>query len=338
MKDIWRQITDRKRWPKFIRRVNVSFRRFKRSEVLTFLLFVAIAAFFWTVQSSREENVQEFSINFEITNLPQEMVFTTQVPRQLRISMSDTNSRLFNYRYNHRLQTLHIDFERYADAVGNFRISAAELQSILSDTLMNTTRIVSVNPSFIDLRFAQTEGRMFPVALSGKYSPAENYRLRDIKIIPDSVTINAPTSVLDTLRCVYAIDSCHWNLRDTLTQTLSLELPIGVKATPSHIRMEVPVVQYVEKRFEQIVLQVKDEPQGKHLVVFPYSIDINCLVDFQDYRIITSDMFEATVSYNDIVSPNEESRFLPIKVTFNGPAQSVTNISFQPSKAEYVIE
>lgn len=335
----WQQINDRTRWPKFLRRVNVSFRRVKRREVLTFLLFVAIAAFFWTVQTAREETVQEFVVMLEVTDQPQDMVFTTHVPSQLRVSLSDTNARLFNYGYNHRLQTLSVDFERYADAMGDFRISAAELQSLLSDQLMPTSRVVSVNPSLIDARFAQTEGRRFPVRLSGVYLPADNHRMHAITIVPDSVIINAPSSVLDTLRFVSTLDSCHWDLTDTLTQRLALDLPIGVKATPSHVTVTVPVVQYVEKVFDNVVVQVTDVPDGHRLVVFPYAVRLSCLADFTSFRTITADMFRVTVSYADLpAAAPTPNAFLPIHVTYQGPSEAVTNVSVFPAQAEYVAE
>lgn len=340
MKGPWQQISDRKRWPKLLRKVNVSFRRLKRGEVLTFLLFVAIAIFFWTVQTAREESVRDYVITLEVTDQPQDMVFTTHVPKQLRVALTDTNTKLFNYIYNHRLQTVSVNFERYADAVGNFRISAAELQSLLSAQLMNTTRIVSVSPSLIDARFAQTEGRRYPVkVLADRYQPAENYRLHDIEIIPDSVTINAPSSVLDTMSYVIAIDSMHVGLQDTLRQQLTLDLPIGVKATPAKVHVVVPVVQYVEKVFDQIVVQVIDQPRNHRLVVFPYAVRVTCLVDFTSYREITSDMFSATVSYHDInEAESTNGHYLPIRIVYNGPQHVVTNVVAHPTRAEYVIE
>ena len=339
MKKIWQQITGQKHWPRFIRRVNISFRRVKRREVLTFLLFVAIASFFWIVQTSREESVQDFYVTLEVKNQPQDKVFTTHVTQQFKVSLSDTNAKLFNYGYNHRLETLSVDFDRYADALGNFRISAAELQSLISAQLMNTTRVVAVTPSGIDARFALTEGRKYPVRVKGAYHPAENYRLHDIILRPDSVTINAPSSVLDTLQYVYAIDSCYWGLRDTLRQNLALELPIGVKATPASVQVMVPVVQYVEKTFNHVVLQAEGVPQRKRMVVFPYTVAITCLVDFSSYSAITSDMFTATVSYADAIGlDGEMAQYLPIRVQYNGPTEAVNNIAVRPAMAEYVIE
>lgn len=338
MKKIWQQITGQKHWPRFIRRVNISFRRVKRREVLTFLLFVAIAAFFWIVQTSREDTTTDFTVALIIDDQPQDVVFTTHVPKQLRVSLTDTNARLFNYGYRHSVQSLHVNFERYADAIGNFRVSAAELQSLLSAQLKSSTHIQAVSPSIVDARFAQTEGRKVPVRVTGAVLPAPNYRLHAVLIQPDSVMVHAPNAVLDTLRYVYANGGTHTNLRDSLVEELALELPIGVKATPASVRRTVPVVQYVEKVFEQIPIQVADSVSGTRVIVFPYAARISFLVDMNDYRHITPDMFDVTVSQAECPAGGERHGFLPIHVSYHGPDNEVDNISVTPARAEYVIE
>ena len=338
MSDLWQQISDSKRWPKFIRRVNVSIRRIRRREVLTFLLFVAIAGFFWTVQTSREENVQDFVVQLNVTDLPQNIVFTTHVPQQLRVSMSDTNARLFNYRLKDRMSHLDVKFERYADAVGNFRLSGAELQSLLSAELESTTRIVSVSPALIDALFALTEGRKFPVRLAAQYAPGDNYRMRDIRIVPDSVIINAPSSVLDTLQCVYATDVNRLYLCDTLVEMLDLDLPIGVKSTPAQVKVTIPVVKYVEKVFEQVVVNTTDVPQGHRLITFPYSVRLSCLVDFSRYTDTTADLFDVTVSYDSIRHDDPDQHFLPITVRYRGNDDAVSAITLSQDRAEFVLE
>lgn len=328
-----------------VRRVNVLFRRASREGVLTFLLFVLIAAFFWTVQTAREESSEEFEVELLIEDQPQDRVFTTRVPSTLKVTLVDTNARLFNYRYNQAMEELKVDFERYADVSGNFRISAAELQSLLRSELKSTTKITAMSPSLIDARFAQTEGRKFEVRLRNDYRLADNYRMHEIVIEPDSVTINAPTAVLDTLQWVWAQEKVVPELlRDTLYETLTLELPLGVKATPNHVHVIVPVSQYVEKVFEQVVLQTTGVPANKQLVVFPYAVKVSCLVDFECYRDLHEEDFEVTVNYGDIGRPTTDdgqpipANKLPIEVHFGGDREAVTNIKVEPAWAEYVVE
>jgi len=321
----------------FIRRVNVLIHRMRRGQVGTFLIFVAIAFFFWLVWTSREETASEFIVVFDVEAQPQDMVFTTHVPQDLKVTISDTYSRLSNYRLSKRLDTLSVNFERYADVLGNFRISAAELQSLLMAGLESSTRIVTVSPSLIDARFAQTEGRKYPVSITGTYTVAENHRIRPIEIVPDSVVINAPAAVLDTLKTVYATTKGMLDMTDTLKEELFLNLPNGVKATPSKVKVTIPVAQYVEKKIEQVEVQILKEPENRHLVVFPYSVSLTCLVDFDFYRRISAQEFVVSVNYDSISNP-ESQGVLPINVQYVGPPEIVTNVQIFPKTAEYVIE
>lgn len=309
----------------------------RRGEVGTFLVFVAIAMFFWGVQTAREVTASEFIVKFYVEEQPQDMVFTTYVPKELKVTISDTYSRLSNYRLNNRLDSLSVNFERYADVLGNFRISAAELQSLLMAGLESSTRVVTVSPSLIDARFAQTEGRKYPVVITGSYTVADNHRIRPIQIIPDSIVINAPAAVLDTLKSVYAITSGQQNMTDTLEEVLSLNLPNGVKATPSKVKVIIPVAQYVEKTLDQVEVQILNEPKNRHLVVFPYSVSLTFLVDFDHYRNITPQDFIVSVNYDNI-DEQETQGNLPISVSYIGPPDIVTNVNITPSTAEYVIE
>ena len=328
------------KWPVLVRRVNVFIQRTSRTEVLTFLLFVAIAAFFWFVQTRAEVTDSEFTVHLVIRDQPQDKVFTTRVPSELKVTISDTNSRLFNYGFHDRLDTLAIDFERYADAVGNFRVSAAELQSLLREELEGSTKIVSVSPTLIDARFAQTEGRRIPVRLAHHYRIADNHRIRPVLIEPDSVTVNAPSTVLDTMRWVFTMPSGQrvQLLTDTLTEQLQLSLPLGVKATPSHVKVTVPVSEYVQKVFDRLVVRVQGEPEGYRLVVFPYAVRLSCLVDIGTYRTLTDDQFLVTADYRD-VPVDVHAGSIPLTVRYVGAdTTAVTCLTLSPATAEYVIE
>lgn len=323
--------------PTIIRIVNILIGRTSRREVLTFLLFVLLSFVFWIIQTSREESIAEYYVEFVIEDQPQDMVFTTHVPNQLKVAVEDNNINLLNYAYDDRLKALVVDFERYADATGNFRISAAELQSLIRMELNGSTKITSISPSLIDARFAQTEGRKFPIYIHGQFLPADNYRIRPAKVKPDSVIINAPTAVLDTMKQVYTILTKHAELRDTLREVLSLDLPLGVKATPAEVTVTVPVAQYVERVFDNVHIRALHVPNGRQLTIFPLAARISCLVDFNSFNQISASDFEVTVDYDSITSNGQDR--LPIAVRFLGPEeQVVSNVNISPRQVEFIIE
>lgn len=310
--------------------------RANRGEVLTFLVFVFISIFFWVAVTAYEETASSYRVELRIEGQPQDIVFTTRVPEELRVTITDKNLQHTNYSYKRRLRRLTVNFERYADAMGNFRISGAELQSLLRNELVSSSQITSISPSLIDARFSVTQGRRIPVRLNATYLPADNHRSRPAVFEPDTVIINAPSAVLDTLSYVATVRSQHYDITDTLSETLALDLPLGVKATPAHVQVTVPVTQYVEKVFDHLPIHVMGAPDGKRITVFPYQARLTCNVDFGHYRDLNDDDFALSIHYDDITS--DTLRLLPLRVEYLGPSDVVTGIAVSPQLVEFVIE
>lgn len=312
------------------------FGRTSRHEMLVFLIFVLVSISFWVAQTAYEERPAEYNVALVIEGQPQDIVFTTHLPQELKVTIKDKNHQHVNYSYSHHVQQLTVNFERYADAMGNFRISGAELQSLLRAELVGTSQITAVSPSLIDARFAVTEGRRFPVRVNGTFLTAPNYRQHPIKVVPDSVTINAPSAVLDTLRYVSTTQLRYENIRDTLHQELYLELPLGVKATPAKVDLLVPVSQYVERVFDHLPIQVTDLHGHQRLTLFPFQAKVTCLIDFEYYKTLRDEDFLLTVSYDSLTS--DEQKLLPVNLQYLGPADVATAFTVTPCAVEFIIE
>lgn len=320
----------------FRRRVNIFFARQSRKEVLTFLCFVVIASFFWIFESAYEETTSTYKVEFLINNQPSNIVFTTLVPETFNVTIKDINLRHFSYYYKRRHRTLQVDFTRYADALGNFRISSAELRALLQTELQTSTQIVAVAPTLIDARYAITEGKKVAVILDGTYAAAPNHRCRAPQLLPDSVIIHAPSAISDTLSGIHTHPIAFSNLTDTLQTQLSLRLPLGVKSTPGDIRLTIPVSQYVEKTFIDIPITSRDVPDSLRLTLFPATATLTCLVDLQFYRQITADIFDLTVSYDSIHSTSQ--RYISVTPSHHYFTDNISNIRIKPDSVEFVIE
>lgn len=141
-----------------------------RRDTVTFFVFVIIAAFFWAVQTAHQQHDSHFEVELIIENQPADVVFTTPPPETLTITLYDNNLQLFNYQYKD--VTLKVDFDHYADVMGNFRISGAELQSLLLNNLSSTTKITAISPAYIDAHFAYTH--VPNNILNSLYRPSED--------------------------------------------------------------------------------------------------------------------------------------------------------------------
>ncbi len=308
-----------------------------RQDVVTFSIFVVVSTLFWLARSAYEQRDSTFEVSFRIENMPAGAVFTTHIPTRLKVTLYDNNIHLSDYGKHSSFRSLSVDFERYADAAGNFRISGAELESLLKNELSSTTQITAVTPALIDARFALTEGKKVPVRLHTRLTTKENHKELPAEISPDSVLVHAPSYILDTLKCVHTKVVEADNLSDTLHRFVKIDLNVGVKATPDSIEVLIPVNQYVSKTFPQVNIQVKDLPAGKHLILFPRQVQLRCLANFDHYNRFSDEDFTLSVSYDSLKArPGRLS--LPIEIHTPLSDYEVYNIQLSHNEVEFTLE
>lgn len=316
----------------FFRKVNIFLKRINRQEVLTFLVFVLISTFFWVIKSASEETDATVSMELEIKNIPSDIVFTSPLPKQINLSIKDKNINLLSY----SLDTLTVDFSSYHDALGSFRVSGAELQAMLLNKLAPSTQITAIAPSIIEARFAKTDGKVVPVEFISEISTASNYRCHQPVLFPDSVVVHAPADLLDTINVIrtelYKVNS----LKDSVTVTVPLNVAVGVKSTPSSIKVLIPVANYVEKTISNVKINVVDVPENESVSIFPNKTDISCLVDASFFPDVTEQDFNLTVSYKDIKSSKQTK--LPVNLVSTDKINIVSNIKLHTTEVEYIID
>jgi hypothetical protein len=331
-----RQNNQRPRLSKLSRKVIIFFNRKRTKEVMTFLLFVALSACFWVMQTVYEETDGSFEVQFVVRNMPSNAVFTTPVPSTLKVTVHDRSIALIRYYLKHSLQQLTVDFDRYADEAGNFRLSGAELYALIQEGLDGPTQVSTVTPAIIDARFALTSGRRVPVRFDGTCSAQLQSRCSEVRLTPDSVTVYAPDGILDTLREVRTVRRDYEELATSVSEDVPLYTPLGVKAEPAQVHLDVAVEEYVEKTFARVHVETMMVPESLKLRTFPSMVQLSCNVNLSQYKDLTADEFVLSVSYEDIPTDGASTARLPIRVTSHPDA--ATHIRIRPDSVEYLIE
>ena len=323
--------------PRFIQKVISTLSTINRRDVVTFSIFVAVSFVFWTVRSAYEQSDTTYEVKLSIENMPAGAVFTTHIPASLKVTLYDNNIHMVRYGKSSNFRRLTVDFNRYADAAGNFRISGAELQSLLMNELSSTTQITAISPALIDARYALTEGKKVPVRLLSEITTLGNHKNFEAELQPESVLVHAPSYILDTLSCI----NTHWikanNISDSLFCRVGLNLGVGIKATPDSVDVTIPVMQYVNKTIPNIRIRVKDLPAGKKLILFPRQVDLQCLANFSHYNKFTSEDFILSVSYDSLLI-KPERQFLPISIYTPLSTAEVYNIQLSTDEVEFSLE
>ena len=187
-------------------------------EFLIFLMFVLLSGAFWLFMTLNETYEREFSVPVTITNVPKNVVLTSDETDTVRMTIRDKGITLVTYMYGDGLKNIKVNFNTYARNNGMGIVSAAELQKLTYQQLASNSRITAVKPEKLEYYFNYGAKKRVPVRWSGRVIPDELYFISRVQYWPDSVDVYASTEKLDSISTMYTEPLNYVNFRDTRHQ------------------------------------------------------------------------------------------------------------------------
>ncbi len=309
------------------------FSKLWNKQFLIFLFFLGLSTSFWLFQALNEMYEREFSLPLKMQNVPENVVITTELPEHINITLRDKGGMLFNYRYGIGLKPIIIDFEKKANAGGHVQIRMTEVLKELAKRLPSSTEIVSAKPDTLEFFYNYGLCKRVPVRLLGNVETDRLYYLSHHKLCPDSVTVYATKSQLDTITAAYLQPAHFEELADTTSFRAEIIAIKGAKFEPSSIDVSLYVDRLVEKTV-QVPIQWINFPTTKALRTFPSKVNITFQVGMGMYRNITADDFVVSVDYEELMKSTASTCSPKLQTV----PQGITHARINPVEVEYVIE
>ncbi len=328
---------DKAQWKRFGEAARTFLLRKWSGEVLVFLFFVVLSAVFWFVQTLDSSYDMKVQIPLQVTDIPPEVVITTDSPKLLKVTLHDKGYNLIRYYFTLRGRELAINFAHYdkGRSYGRVVVPAADLHSQITPWIDGTTTIGSIHPDTIDFYFTRGIRKRVPVRLAGVVDADNHHFLAEYHFEPDSVTVWGGHDILDTLTAVYT-DPVQWpDLHETTTQQVALTDIWDMKTEPDYVSLTATVDTYVEKSISVSVAGI-NFPAGKTLKTFPAEISIHFHIGAQSYHSMVPDSFVVGVTYQELQQlPAGSGTFEP-KLRY--APQAAKNVRLSPASVEFLIE
>ena len=303
-------------------------------EFLIFLFFLALSGAFWLSLTLNETYEREFSIPFAITDIPKNAVLTSEEIDTVKMTIRDKGIFLFAYYYGDYLKRINVHFRNYMRNNGTGQVSAQEMQKLVYQRLLSSSKITSVKPETLEFYYNYGAKKQVPVRWSGRVIPEELYFISRVEYSPDSVTIYASEDKLDSINVVYTEALNYANFRDTLIVNCHLAKLKGVKMVPDHIKLSFFTDVLTEERIEGIPIQGINMPEGKTLRTFPAKVAVSFVTGVSVYRNLTPQDFTVVVDYNDIrQNPTEKCRIMLKDVP-----RGISRAKLETTFVDYLIE
>ncbi len=303
-------------------------------ELLIFLFFLALSGTFWLFLTLNESYERDFDIPVTITNVPKNVMLTSEETDTVRMTIRDKGFTLVTYLYGNALPHLEVNYMQYNRNNGICTVPAADLQKLARQQLASGSRITVVKTDKLEYYYNYGDKKRVPVRWSGRVIPEELYFISGVGYWPDSVTVYASPEKLDSINVIYTEQLNYANFRDTLLIDCRLAKHKGIKTVPEEVKVGFYTDVLTEESLDGIPVQGINMPKGKTLRTFPAKVKVSFVTGASVFRNLRPDHFRVVADYNELKNNPSEKCHIYLKSTPPGISRARLSVS----QVDYLIE
>lgn len=313
-----------------IRMVRYYFRNERSREVLSFLFFVALSFLFWVLQSLSEDMNISYRIPIKYTNVPDNTIFTNELPSHITLHLRDEGGVLLNYNLE-GIPAFEVDFLQYANNRNAFIIPPEQISAQIKKNLKNTTNLTSMSIDTLAVYYTQGVGKKVKVIVEGEISTLPQYIVNGrITTNIDSIQIYAPDYLLNRIDEVKTETFSAENLSETWVKTVPLRKQEGIKMVPEQVTVTIPVEEFTTKSLT-IPVSVENLPARVSLLTFPASVQVDCVIPMSQFSQVSEKDVRVAVNYKD-------TQDTPSKLAVRVVRSVGEVLKIYPDSVEYILE
>lgn len=217
--------------------------------------------------------------------------------------------------------------------IGRFRV---DLRNEIENNMWLTSAfsILEISPSFIEYEIDKTVSKRVPIKPNLKINLEKDYDLvSEIFITPSEIEIKGPASILQYVENVETDSVFFNNVNDKVKTQVNLKPINGVTCSVNKCYVEFDVQKVVEREFNDLIVEVRNVPPSKDLVLFPSKVDVVIRGGINKLGKLTKDSIKVYVDYWTAVK-SEENKIEPEVELPN----FTKLLDVKPSKLEFVIK
>lgn len=306
-----------------------------KTDILTYLrtdrailvLCILTALIFWLTNkmSGNFQTEGEVAIQYDT---PPGKAISNAPPKKVRVNYEGSGWDLF---WKKKLNEILIEVPNRRTT----HFSKDQIIAFVKDANIGSVNVDVLGQSYFDVILEDQATKKIPVVLQDEFNLVDQYFIKSIQIVPDSIDISGPATIINPIESwkteLLKIDDLKKSDESfvKLESYQEVEGKEVVSFSPNEIRVVYEVQQYTEKSLF-IPISVLHGPDS--LKIFPDKIKLNCKVSLNDYDKINYSDFKVEVNLKD-VSPETDNNTIP--VLLKSSPNNVSNISYSPKSVEF---
>lgn len=306
-------------------------RKIRVGNVLTYLLFVVLAALIWYGHAMHSVRNTQVPVCIQYTGKPGNIGLADNgLPDTVMIEVRDAGSRLNTY---HREPLrLTIDLRQYIHGEkGTIHVPSDALRRSISDILQGTSSLIGTHPEEIRCSYFTEQEKNVAIALDGVFNLADEYQMVGNPILSRSkIKIYGQDKALANVDTLYTEHIVWDGICDTVSRLVRLAVPEGMRIEQDSINVTVISERFTEKKFLRPI-QVKGVPDGYHLRLFPNEVEVSVRVGMNHFAQVRPEDVKVVCNYEP-----ERVDKLDVILSYSNPY--ITSAWAYPGVVEFILE
>ena len=301
-----------------------------RKEILTFLLFVVLAAMMWFGHAMQSVRNTRVPVQIQYTGKPGSIgLGAPGLPDTVLIEVRDAGARLNTY-FREPLH-LTIDLHPYIHgSSGTIHVPSDILRRSISDILQGTSRLIETSPEEISCSYFTEQEKSVAVVFKGDIQLANEYQMVGApQLSTTHVKIYGQDKALRAIDTIYTEELAFQDVTDTLLLRLALQIPEGMRGEQDSVDLRIVTERFTEKKFT-LPLHVTGTPEGYSIRLFPPEVEVSVRVGISHFNTVQAQDIHAQCTY----SPERKDK-IDVELHYTNP--NITGAWAYPGIVEFLL-
>lgn len=305
---------------------------------IVYMICVSIATILWLMTKLNKEYTTTFSYPVVYRNLPKNKINVSNTPKKLTFEVQANGFVLIGKLISTSFQPIRIDINDYIKKTniktkeGKIQINTNIIKEKINNQIGNNVKITQILPEIIDFNFVSSIPKKVAVIADIKYSiKKQHIQTKPLMISPDSIEINGPKNIMDTITKVYTKNILLGEIYDNKEIELELVHIENIIFDKEDVKVSINIEQSTEvkKKFD---IKIKNLPDSLNMKLFPNTVEVTYETGLSMYKSNIDTNFIFYVDFNDTQNNNK----LPI-LTKNIP-NGIYKKTLNCNSVDYIIE
>lgn len=299
---------------------------------VVFIFLLLFASLGWVYVKLQETYSTNFSVQLEIKNLPTDKVPLKPIPKSIELNVEGIGSEIIWQQLGFSKKKLELDFDKFQEQE---LVTAEELKNEFNKDAL-ALNISKIYPDTLFMQMDEGISKKIPIKFNHKIIPALGFTVAgEVQFSPDSVQVNGPKKILDTLNYWSTKKIVHEDISSAQSGRAELEKSNNtIYLKPNFVVYNYNMEQLTEITLDNIPVQMKNPSDSEFILFSPSEVSISFNVPISKLQSIDASEFKIIADYKP--ENLAEQTKIPLRI-LNTP-ENISSIRLNPGIVDYIIK